>query len=314
LLFPGVNRMTDIHLREASKTYHLPLSAGNGWRLMAMEGESPLLDKIGSIMELGKDAGYDCPKLILTGERIGSGEDPVDEHLGCRANDGLPREGWQATDCGFMRVWYHREIEDVIYETAVDLGHPHELNQICSYLFPVYRKVIASGGMPVHAALVELNGTGVMLAAPGDTGKSTCCRRLPPPWKVLGDEETVVINDHEGRFLAHPFPTWSDIYERGLKRSWDVRRSVPLRAIFFLEQSGRVEVLPIGRGQAVMQLNCLARGKLTRGWWCDNPEEIERLTRRIFDNACDLVREVPAYTLRTSLTGRFWEKIEEVLG
>jgi SynChlorMet cassette protein ScmC len=130
---------------------------------------------------------------------------------------------------------------------------------------------------------------------------------------VFGDEETVVVKGHEGGYFAHPFPTWSDIYERGMKKSWDVGKSVPLRAIFFLEQSGRVEVLPIGRGQAVMQLNCLAREKLTRGWWCDNPAEIERLTRRVFDNACDLVQKVPSYILRTNLTGRFWEEIEEII-
>jgi SynChlorMet cassette protein ScmC len=275
-------------------------------------GGNQLLDKVASIMRLGNGTGYDCPKLILAGKISRVTEGPIGRP-GSGVNDRLPREGWQATDCGSMLIWSHREVEDVIYENAVDEDCTHELNQICSYLFPVYRKVIESGGMPVHAALVELNGTGVMLAAPGDTGKSTCCRRLPPPWKVLGDEEAIVIKDHEGRFLAHPFPTWSDIYERGLKKSWDVRKSARLKAVFFLEQSGIVEVLPIGRGQAVMQLNHLAREKLTRGWWCDNAKDVERLTRRVFGNACDLVQKVPSYILRTNLTGRFWEEIEEII-
>jgi len=307
-----VDKRMSIQLSEVSKTCLLSLSSGHRWNLMATANESPLLDKMASIMRLENGAGDNCPKLILTGQRSRTAEGPIGQ-LNSGVNDGLPRKDWQAVDCGSMQIWSHREVDDVIYETAIDAGCTHELNQICLYLFPVYRKVIESGGMPVHAAIVELNGTGVMLAAPGDSGKSTCCRRLPPPWKVLGDEETVVIRDHEGRYLAHPFPTWSDIYERGLKKSWDVRRSIPLKATFFLEKSEQVEVMSIGRGQAAMQLNRLAREKVTRGWWCEDSEEVERLTRRIFENACDLVREVPSYTLRTNLTGRFWKKIEEAL-
>ncbi len=33
----------------------------------------------------------------------------------------------------------------------------------------------------------------------------------------------------------------------------------------------------------------------------------------IFDNAVSIARDIPAYILRVSLQGRFWEKIEEVL-
>ena len=304
--------MTDIETCKSLKSYHLSLSPGHRWNLMATAVESPLLDKIASVMRLENGIGNDCPRLILAGDRSGAADGPI-VRPDSGVNDGLPREGWHAMDCGSTRIWSHREAEDVIYETITGAEYTHELNQICFYLFPVYRKVIESGGMPVHAAIVELNDKGVMLAAPGDSGKSTCCRRLPPPWKVLGDEETIVIKDHEEKFLAHPFPTWSDIYERGLKKSWDVTRFVPLKAIFFLEKSRMVEVLPLGRGQAAMQLNHLAREKVMRGCWCEDPEETARIARRIFENACDLVREIPSYTLRTNLTGRFWEKIEEVL-
>ncbi len=304
--------MTNVQSSETLKTYHLPLSSGHGWHLVATAAESPLLDRMAFAMRLGNGAGYDCPRLILTGEcsRMAGG---IIGQTASRVNDEFPREGWQAVDCGSMRIWSHRDVEDVIYETSFNGGCTHELNQIRLYLFPVYRKIIESGGMPVHAGLAELNGMGVVLAAPGDSGKSTCCRRLPRPWTVLGDEEAVVIKDQGGRFLAHPFPTWSDIYDRGLKKSWDVGKSVSLKAIFFLEQSDTVDVLPIGRGRSAMQLNHLAREKLMRGWWCEDAEEETRLVRRVFDNACDLVRAVPSYTLRTNLTGRFWEQIEEVL-
>jgi SynChlorMet cassette protein ScmC len=280
---------------------------------MATAWKSPLLDKVSSIMRLGNGMGKNCPRLIMTGGADKRSMKPPFGRLDRAMYEGLPRKNWRGIDCESMRIWTHHEVEDVIYENFSDAGYTPELNQICLYLFPVYRKVIESGGMPVHAALVELNGMGVMLAAPGDTGKSTCCRRLPPPWNVLGDEEALIVRDHEGRYLAHPFPTWSDIYERKLKKSWDVQGSVPLSAVFFLEKSEKVRIAPIGRGQAVMQLNRLAREKAKRGCWCEDAEEVTRLNGRIFDNACELVQQVPSYILRTNLTGPFWEKTEEVL-
>ena len=44
-----------------------------------------------------------------------------------------------------------------------------------------------------------------------------------------------------------------------------------------------------------------------------NLVEVTRLTCQLFDNASELVREVPSYTLRTNLTGRFWEDMEEFI-
>jgi len=307
-----VDKLVDIQSSEVLKTYHFSLAAGHEWKLMASAGESPLLDKVASIMRLGNGNGDNCPRLIMSGEYDKAKDGPVGR-LDIHMRAGLPRTGWREIDYSTMRIWVHHKVEDVIYEKCSSAGATPEPNKVCFYFFPIYRKVLDAGGMPVHAALVEWEGKGILLAAPGDSGKSTCCRRLPLPWRVLGDEEALVIRDQDGSYLAHPFPTWSDIYERGLKKSWDVQRSVPLSAIFFLEKSEEVEVAKIGRGHAAMQLNRLAREKVTRSWWCDDVEEVIRLTCKLFDNSCDLVREIPSYVLRTNLTGRFWEKIEEVL-
>jgi len=45
----------------------------------------------------------------------------------------------------------------------------------------------------------------------------------------------------------------------------------------------------------------------------DRSMEIKALKVEPFDNACELVREVPSYILRTNLTGRFWEDIRECI-
>jgi hypothetical protein len=33
----------------------------------------------------------------------------------------------------------------------------------------------------------------------------------------------------------------------------------------------------------------------------------------LFNNACELAKAVPAYILRVSLEGRFWEEMEKVI-
>jgi hypothetical protein len=44
-----------------------------------------------------------------------------------------------------------------------------------------------------------------------------------------------------------------------------------------------------------------------------NREEVSNLRKNLFENSCRLAKAVPAFRLKASLKGRFWEKIEEVL-
>jgi hypothetical protein len=42
-------------------------------------------------------------------------------------------------------------------------------------------------------------------------------------------------------------------------------------------------------------------------------EEVKSSRLKLFDNACELARKIPAYRLRITKSGRFWEEIEKVL-
>ena len=301
-------------MSESSKTYSLSLAGGHGWDLMATADEMRLVKRIASMMELDDKASGNSPRLIVTGGgRYKKSRGVPIGRLEAHMREGLPREGWRGRNCGALRAWFHEEKEDAVFETFRDTKNKRELDHIYLCLFPVYRKVFNSGGLTVHAALVEWNGAGVIMAAKSQTGKSTACRRLPAPWKVLGDEEALIVRDHEGRSFAHPFPTWSDFYERKQKKSWDVQKSVPLKAVFLLEQADRVEVAPIGQAQAAVRLLNLGREKAEMSWWCVGPEERKPLREKLFVNACDLVTAIPTFTLRTNLTGRFWEVMEDVI-
>ena len=191
-------------------------------------------------------------------------------------------------------------------------GEDMEFEGMRHVLLPLYLEILRRGGFPVHAALAERNGRGILLAGRGGIGKSTCCRRLKAPWTGLADDLALVVRHASGQYRAHALPTWSALRE-GQEGTWDVKRSVPLAAIFFLEQAAVDEVTPAGRGEAAVACRRCAM----EVFWSVGPFKLEGgepdITARVFGNAADFSLAVPAYLLRVSLTGRFWEKIEAVL-
>jgi SynChlorMet cassette protein ScmC len=180
-------------------------------------------------------------------------------------------------------------------------------------LYPIYQQVQDSGGLPLHAGLVEHNGKGVLLAGPKNAGKSTCCGRLPKPWYPLCDEETLIVKVNQERYLAHPFPTWSEYLAKRSEQTWNVHSHVPISSIFFLEQAGFDEAIPLGQGEASVFINQLATQVCCRYWNNLGHEDLRTRKTKLFENVTELAEAVPAFRLRVSLKGRFWEEMEKVL-
>ena len=177
----------------------------------------------------------------------------------------------------------------------------------------VAREAQARGGVLLHGALAERDGVGVILAAPGGTGKTTASGRLVAPWRSLSDDATLVVRDSHGKYWAHPWPTWSRFLRGDPVGTWDVQSAVPLRGILFLSRAAEDRVEPVGPGRAVSLLvECAeqASGLMTRGH-CRVDARALRLER--FDNLCALARVVPTHALHISLTGAFWRTIEQML-
>jgi len=175
------------------------------------------------------------------------------------------------------------------------------------------REAQARGGVLIHGALAERDGIGVILAAPGGTGKTTASNRLPAPWRSLCDDTTLVVRDPQGNYWAHPWPTWSRFLDGGPGGTWDVQNAVPIKGIFFLVQAVEDRVECIGSGQAVSllgesveQVSAFMAPGLCK-------EELRALHLERFNNLCDLVRVVPMHLLYISLTGTFWQEIEQSL-
>ena len=287
--------------------YRLRFSDGNGWQITAIERLRSWLDRFACIMELKTSAPNGYPHLIFVGKSLGK------EMHGEMPRLALPHYGWNLHDFRALRVWLHADVPHVICELGPEKGHDLEILRMLLSCYPVYHRAQGSGGLPFHAALIERNGIGVLLAAQGNRGKTTCCKRIPAPWHALCDDETLVVPNDSSRYHAHPFPTWSDYLFRRSQRTWNVERHVPLSAIFFLEQTDSDKVVPLGQGQATVRVFQSAMQVWDGRWHRLDGREKGALRRKCFENACELAKAIPAFLLHVSVGGRFWEEMEKVL-
>ena len=172
------------------------------------------------------------------------------------------------------------------------------------------REAQARGGFLIHGALAERDGQGVILAAPGGTGKTTASNRLPPPWRSLCDDTALVVRDAHGAYWAHPWPTWSRFQDGGPGGAWDVQAAIPLNGIFVLARLGENRVERVGPGHAVSLLvECVGQVSASMApGLCK--EELHALNLERFDNLCALARAIPVHMLHISLTGAFWQEID----
>jgi SynChlorMet cassette protein ScmC len=290
-------------------TFGLSLADGNCWRLSAGASAAAWLKELAAVMRLPAAPPDGRPELIFTEEP--PPRDP--EALGFQREEIV----WAGKGQQPLRFWRRPGHPGALCCLHNDGKEEYRIMNMWNCLAIVYLETLWRGGLPLHAGLAVRDGRGIILAAPGDTGKSTTCRRLPPPWKFLADDETLITLTPQGRYLAHPFPTWSDFLLQRMAfsppgRSWDVHRTAPVRAIFFLEQHPADEVIPLQTGQAAVFIQQSAIQVFTPAWHALPPEVVLPRRQQVFQNAADLAVRVPAYLLRLSLHGRFWEELDRL--
>lgn len=177
----------------------------------------------------------------------------------------------------------------------------------------IAREVELGGGLLLHGALVERDGQGVILAGPSGVGKTTISRRLPPPWRSLCDDTTLLIRDDQGVYWAHPWPTWSNFMFGGQGGSWDVHHAVRLAGIFFLNQATEDLASQVGPAEATCLLNEVAEQVSRLMLHTMSPDEVRAHRLRRFETICSTAKQAPVFRLRMSPAGTFWCEIEEVL-
>jgi hypothetical protein len=88
---------------------------------------------------------------------------------------------------------------------------------------------------------------------------------------------------------------------------------VPLKGIFILARASGDRVERIGPGHAVSLLvECVGQvsTSMTPGL---SKKELHALNLERFDNLCTLARIIPVHMLHISLTGAFWQEIDQAL-
>lgn len=269
------------------------------------EDIQPWLGRLAGVMRLRAGFNDEWPRVIFRWNRT--------EIMTRQLFERVSAQGWKAFDLVHARIWSNPTMGDLFCELTPDEDHNEDFFMMSLAILSIYIKTIDQGGLPLHGGLLERNGLGIVLAGASGRGKSTCCRRVSSPWRAMCDDETVLIPSESQGYLAHPFPTWSDLLLGDRTRSWDVQTKVPLSAIFFLEQAQTDEVVSIGQAEAAVRMNQSANQIFGRPT-LDLEKTEQRITRkRFFQNSCDVSKTVKAYVLKVSPRGRFLDRINDML-
>ena len=179
-----------------------------------------------------------------------------------------------------------------------------------------YVMLVATGiWSPAHCALVEINGKGALICAPGGTGKSTCASRLPTPHRTLAEDCALIMKSDDG-FIAQSMPTWSSVISEYVKNEnirFDCTVFVPLAGVFFLEQSSIDAVKQLNSPTTLGYINSTFNDHMR--WFLHNlnSENAKMLRMNIFNLAEQLTATLPAYRLSATLNGNFWDMMEDVM-
>ena len=200
--------------------YCIRLANGQRWQLIATEGKRSWVEKLASIMELETCDGNGYPKLIFIRKETDKQRrgEPIC-YLAPTMQDSLSRGGWQARKLPAIHVWYHRDVPDVICEYGHEESHELDILRKSLALYPIFRRAQEAGGFPLHAALVERNGEGVLLAASAEiafaAGNHGCRRAGRSTVLVHGRPAALFLHDllfRLGRLLGLP-PLIAEVFD-----------------------------------------------------------------------------------------------------
>ena len=289
--------------------YELRLSDGEQWFFAGIGGAKPFVEELSRVMGLvyNEDPGRNLMLFQPASMKENTSAYP---HAGGWHT--IHQDEWQT-------ITVRRSDEDPrLYLTSITEAYlrlPCLPTSVRTLMDVIYAQAASRGGLPIHGGLLERDGKGVVIAASGETGKTTCCRRIPRPWAAHCDDQVLITFDEFLGYRAHPFPNWNDVIIRRQAKHWNCSYSVKLAGIFFLQQAAIDGAACIGSGWAAIRLTDLCVEALDVFYFDSPPSALlKRLRRTLFINAAALTKQVPVFELSASLTGSFWESIADALG
>jgi SynChlorMet cassette protein ScmC len=293
---------------------NMGLSNGFVWKVRGKAVSAQWCEELAAILGVSRTTGGPGADLWIEQGKFRAGQ-PFDPSTLLE----LSSHGVASPRRSYVRAWSdlvllrHEECAYVIAGLGEVGDREGRIDQMRRAMLPFYEAVAARGGLPLHAALAEIRGQGVILAGVSGAGKSTCSRRFPAPWRILSDDLAVVVPCEDGTLRAHPLPTWSAVKAQTVERPCVLRQSVPVRAIFFLVQSDTETAVPVGAGRAALSIYDAAMQVFMSVDFASGIPGGSTYTRTLFENAAEMAAALPAFVLHVSLRGCFWECIERAL-
>ncbi|MEI6105066.1 MAG: SynChlorMet cassette protein ScmC [Methanothrix sp.] len=286
--------------------YGIKFIDDRNWQLIASPDAEEWLDRFAKIMGLDGSVFQSSSKMYFFKDHSAFGASMKNLERSTYRKSGSDFEHMRI---GLVGFWDDKNSSNVLCE----IYSRDDLTDIVAMsisVYPIYKSGLCNGSMPFHAALLERNGRGFLIAASSCVGKSTCCKRVPYPWHPLCDDEVFVVRDKAGSYHAHPFPTWSEYMVHNSDLTWNVQYHVPLAGIFFLVQSDEDKVEPLAQGKAAINIYNASFEVWTKLGMSQRTE----IRRSIFENACNITKVVPSFILKARRDGRFWELMEDAIG
>lgn len=292
----------------SARNFSIKLANNEIWQFISTSETDEWLEKLRIVMGLD-----DATELEGEGHKVTFLRNFINKRISSKGDLVRNSNNIRMLNTGPLRIYEYQNASHMVCEIG-DTDLPEvELFKMAQSIIPIYKRVLSQGGLPLHAALIERNGTGIAIAAPGGTGKSTCARRIPLPWQTLCDDEQLIVCDKRGAYHAHPFPTWSRCNVQKQVETWNIQTHVPISAIFFLKQSQKDEVNSLSFSQSAPLIYKLSLPVFDRILESIDQDEHITIKKFIFNNACDIAQDIPAFILEASLEGKFWEAIEKAL-
>lgn len=293
--------------------YRLQFANGLGWRICSTASVKGLWEKFVGILNIKPCNDEELP-LFLFCSRESEVRDFFNELKESITVDGhFSQNDWKVLNMDLMTAFTNYRTRDIICKVNRRDTFRDDIYTMWRSMYLLYQHILDSGGSPMHAGLVERGGWGIVFAAPGGAGKSTCCSRLPAGWDVCCDDEVFMLKCGPGDYAAHPLPTWSDMILSESQLSWPVESSIPVKMIFFLKKAERNGITPLGSGKASVLINQSCKQILRRAWFFQNQDIQRKQKVELFNYAAEMAKQVPAYILHLSLMGNFWEEIDILL-
>jgi SynChlorMet cassette protein ScmC len=287
------------------------LSLANGMRLGLMPGDGLAYSFISHLIEIMQLKRIADPTFTVILRIEGQEPYPICKETAFKERG--TKSGSILRENSILELFFDEEEKTAICIMNANFNEEPFFIQM-RYLSALISSIALNRGcLFIHGGLAEKGGIGVIFAGKSGSGKTTAVNRMPAPWKPLCDESTFIVPDDQGVFWAHPMPTHSRFIEEGQGGIWNVQHSVPLKGIFFLAQDNNEQLVPLNRTNSAYLINQFAyEAMVSLFGWCDI-EARKAIFMQILSNSSAVAQEVPAYILRLSLTGPFWNDVDRAI-